>query len=153
MTREETIEIVKSAFSAWESEFRVPNDDWSEEHEALDMAIKALKKVTGKLNNPDDSLLTADSEACKEQKSKLDLISRAEAIESVRLESAKRGLLGRGDILDILSALPPADRPKGEWIEEDEYGDLFVCSECGSANVYKDNFCPNCGADMRGEDE
>ena len=43
MTREEAIEIVKSAFSAWESEFRVPNDDWSEEHEALDMAIEALK--------------------------------------------------------------------------------------------------------------
>ena len=44
MTREEAIEIVKSAFSAWESEFRVPNDDWSEEHEALDMAIEALKR-------------------------------------------------------------------------------------------------------------
>lgn len=42
MIREEAIEIVKSAFSAWESEFRVPNDDWSEEHEALDMAIEAL---------------------------------------------------------------------------------------------------------------
>lgn len=44
MTREEAIEIVKSAFSAWESEFRVPNDDWSEEHEALDMAIEALRE-------------------------------------------------------------------------------------------------------------
>lgn len=44
MTREEAIEIVKSAFSAWESEFRVPNDDWNEEHEALDMAIEALSE-------------------------------------------------------------------------------------------------------------
>ena len=44
MTREEAIEIVKSAFSAWESEFGVPNDDWSEEHEALDMAIEALER-------------------------------------------------------------------------------------------------------------
>lgn len=43
MTREEAIENVKSAFSVWESEFRVPNDDWSEEHEALDIAIEALK--------------------------------------------------------------------------------------------------------------
>lgn len=43
MTREEAIAIVKSAFSAWESEFRTPNDDWSEEHEALDMAIEALQ--------------------------------------------------------------------------------------------------------------
>ena len=44
MTRDEAIEIVKSAFSAWESEFGVPNDDWSEEHEALDMAIEALER-------------------------------------------------------------------------------------------------------------
>ena len=43
MTRDKAIEIVKSAFSAWESEFGVPNDDWSEEHEALNMAIEALK--------------------------------------------------------------------------------------------------------------
>lgn len=43
MTRDKAIEIVKSAFSAWESEFEVPNDDWSEEHEALDMAIEALE--------------------------------------------------------------------------------------------------------------
>lgn len=46
MTKEEAIEIVKSAFSAWESEFRVSNDDWSEEHEALDMAIEALSAET-----------------------------------------------------------------------------------------------------------
>ena len=45
-----------------------------------------------------------------------DTISRAEAIEAVRLETGKlgRGLLGRGDILDILSALPSVDRPSEE---------------------------------------
>lgn len=43
MTRDKAIEIVKSAFSAWKSEFRAPNEDWSEEHEALNMAIEALK--------------------------------------------------------------------------------------------------------------
>lgn len=39
-----------------------------------------------------------------------DLISRADAIEAVRLESAKRESLGRGDILNILSALPSAEQ-------------------------------------------
>lgn len=48
------------------------------------------KQVTGKLNNPDDSLLTEESKACKEQKSKVyrgeaevtdtDLISRAKVL-------------------------------------------------------------------------
>ena len=40
-----------------------------------------------------------------------DLISRADAIEAMRLETSKlgRGLLGRGDILDIIEALTSAD--------------------------------------------
>lgn len=42
---------------------------------------------------------------------------------------------------------------KGEWVKEDEYGDLWVCDQCGVASEHRDNFCPICGADMRGEDE
>ena len=53
------------------------------------------------------------------------------------------------------------ERPKGEWktvegIDGDEY---YECSNCGepwvlTAGTPKDNnmnFCPNCGADMRGD--
>lgn len=39
----------------------------------------------------------------------------------------------------------------GEWIAEEEYGDLWVCDQCGFASEHNDNYCPNCGADMRGE--
>lgn len=50
-------------------------------------------------------------------------------------------------------------RPKGKWIEEgQETGALGIkytwvkCSECGWSNslVIPKNYCPNCGADMRG---
>ena len=53
-----------------------------------------------------------------------------------------------------------ADRPSGEWIEDyngngwNDYWD-YTCSNCGKkyeradAVLYKANFCPNCGADMR----
>lgn len=47
---------------------------------------------------------------------------------------------------------------RGEWIHgEDEYGmDGYHCDKCGFFvpwdNYIEDyNFCPNCGADMRGE--
>ena len=64
-----------------------------------------------------------------------------------------------------------ADRPHGEWIfeETDEYKRTY-CSVCGasapficiSEDIYgrrlhgrrrKTKFCPNCGADMRGENK
>ena len=51
-----------------------------------------------------------------------------------------------------------ADRLKGEWLIIDF--DLtpfnyegFYCSNCRHIYDYKMNFCPNCGADMRGEDD
>lgn len=43
MTKEEAIEAVKEAFIAWESEYRVPHEDWTETHKARDMAIEALQ--------------------------------------------------------------------------------------------------------------
>lgn len=39
-------------------------------------------------------------------------------------------------------------RPKGEW---DILGcDLYICSKYYSKYTHKFNFCPTCGADMRG---
>lgn len=77
MTNEEAIYALKN--TAWLGS----DKDREATEEAVDMAIEALQQVTGKLNNRDDSLLTADSEACKEQKSKLDLIIRQDAIEAI----------------------------------------------------------------------
>ena len=62
-------------------------------------------------------------------------------------------------IMEYIDELPSA-RPRGEWIEildANEYGEPYPCgvhcSECGFCPVSLDNFCPNCGADMRGEQD
>lgn len=42
---------------------------------------------------------------------------------------------------------------RGEWIHQYEDGHGFwvgTCNQCNKENRM-DNFCPNCGADMRGE--
>ena len=68
-----------------------------------------------------------------------------------------------------IEAIPSADRPRGEWrnidgepVPLDEGGcptESAWCSECGTWLVASDEysvigrFCPNCGADMRGESE
>lgn len=65
---------------------------------------------------------------------------------------------GFGDGCELASAM--FERPKGEWIEEtSETGALGIkytwvrCNQCGWSNslVIPKNFCPNCGADMRGK--
>ena len=52
------------------------------------------------------------------------------------------------------------EREKGEWIPMfDRWGDIvttvcgYECSKCGEWNADNDKFCPNCGADMRGESD
>lgn len=43
-------------------------------------------------------------------------------------------------------------RKKGKWLELDftEAGE-YKCDQCGRLSDFEENFCPNCGADMRGE--
>ena len=65
------------------------------------------------------------------------------------------------DVKAELEEAPTAqERKKGKWIRLDEYPDdeSLKCSECGV--VLEDwvmgaffNYCPNCGADMRGEED
>ena len=44
-------------------------------------------------------------------------------------------------------------KQKGKWIYVCCYGDEFPqCSVCGEINDVKSKFCPDCGADMRGEE-
>ncbi len=48
---------------------------------------------------------------------------------------------------------------KGEWIkyespvDHDDGKDALDCSLCGAMVGKRTNFCPNCGDDMRGDDE
>lgn len=61
-------------------------------------------------------------------------------------------------VCKLIEDIPSADvRPvkRGKWKSENEY--TLLCSQCGAYlwnNVsVKWNYCPNCGADMRGEND
>ena len=93
-----------------------------------------------------------------------DLISREAAIDAVRTYYDDEYALA-DSIEELIEKLPSAqpERKKGKWIEEDDGWDgvYWRCSECDGAFCLVDgtpkeneyNFCPNCGADMRGEDD
>lgn len=100
-----------------------------------------------------------------------DLISRKEAMDAIMstepfiVEINGEQYVGQktSDVMDVLQALPSAEpeRKKGKWLHKpNEYDDdTYECSRCGEPWTLIDgtpeennmNFCPNCGADMRGE--
>lgn len=60
-------------------------------------------------------------------------------------------------IIETLTA-DVRENVKGEWISKmvecsrENYDQVFCCSVCGVSNDWRrTNFCPHCGADMRGE--
>ena len=83
-----------------------------------------------------------------------DLIDRQAAIESIKNDPVGRVIAERYNIIGWLEGLPSAqpERKKGKWIELD-YTQAweYKCDQCGRLSDFKENFCPNCGADMRGE--
>ena len=56
---------------------------------------------------------------------------------------------GLGEIIDDIPTADVRENVRGEWISIMGHQ---VCSICGYKNdIVPTNFCPNCGADMRGE--
>ena len=91
-----------------------------------------------------------------------DLISRQAAIDATWFEPSYTDPLNvLTEVRDRLKALPSAERKTGRWINaypDIEPNPMFmygICSVCGCEQAISNklNFCPNCGADMRGEQD
>lgn len=95
-----------------------------------------------------------------------DLINRQDAINALTESNLKRhmdsveGGQENRSAIRIIMELPSAERKHGEWIYDGltfENDSLYKCSICchrvpmeyGEMKFY--SYCPNCGADMRGE--
>ena len=84
-----------------------------------------------------------------------DTISRAaaiDAIDSVLVEDESCKVWFKLALQNLPSAQP--ERIRGRWIEKPHVHGVAYCSLCDyELHTNDTNFCPNCGADMRGEQD
>lgn len=102
-----------------------------------------------------------------------DTIYREAAVEAVKFGCTYAKLINKetGEVRELFSreneellraasriiALPPAVPRRGKWIyssydDESGFDESWTCDKCGyMTNIEETNFCPHCGADMRGD--
>ena len=87
-----------------------------------------------------------------------DLIKRSDAIKATWQEPTYTDPLNvLTEVRDRIEAIPSADKPQGEWIFVEEFMGInrYKCSVCEREELCTrlSNYCPNCGAKMKGEDD
>ena len=102
----------------------------------------------------------------------IDTISRQQAIDALntqaeemshwseRYQEQRRGVLTAVNIVADCPSIQP-ERKTGRWIKTARWSRVYYCNQCRNyldfdgvnAGRGSTNFCPNCGADMRGEQE
>lgn len=89
-----------------------------------------------------------------------DLISRQDAVNvcnnAIKLWEPRLGCGPLIAVRDKLADMPSVGCKKGKWIKgvgENGVSTSLFCSGCNLENRhwYEWNYCPHCGADMRGE--
>jgi len=82
-----------------------------------------------------------------------DTIYREDAIKVVSHVAME--CIDRKTRIELINAIPSADRPQGKWIiKQKGFGiEAKICSVCGAEKNNMSNFCPNCGASMKGADD
>ena len=150
-------------------------------NEAIDMAIEALQRGLENVNADSCSEKPNESEPKTAESGSVDsempeiktdrtiggMIYRQDAIDALMNDVTPYGLMDDEgniasgckdkDVIAMLYNLPSAqpERKKGEWIENSPVTEK--CDQCGYVIrdwfVSQFNFCPNCGADMKGDND
>ena len=123
--------------------------------------LEEQKSKLESVDTPTDTQTNTPTEDC---------ISRQAAINAIENTDVEITAEEWDELANAIESLPPAEpkRPHGEWIEyiDDRNGRRYgKCSSCNKSTLnavdydvldgerYIMDFCPNCGADMRGAED
>ena len=126
--------------------------------DGLYTAIKLIKEnVPSAQPNTRNTLQHVESVGCVG-----DTISRQAAINEIAKwmleyggEKEKRERDALENVANGIKKLPSVQPRKGKWAGtgySERFG-IFICDNCGKFATMKSEFCPNCGADMRGSQD
>ena len=85
-----------------------------------------------------------------------DLIKREDAIKATWKEPTYADPINiLTEVRDRIEAIPSADRPQGEWTQNVFRSDIYryECSNCKAHHRARYDYCPSCGARMKGADD
>lgn len=78
-----------------------------------------------------------------------ELIRKSDVLKCLHLDYKDVIYINKNETAKLINAIKTVRVANGEWLKMDGYS---KCSECGWLHAHKQlAFCPNCGADMRGE--
>lgn len=80
-----------------------------------------------------------------------DMISRQDAIRLAEQGQIQGFEWQFKKLCELPSAQP--ERKKGKWLRSGNCIFPYECDQCGDTNERATPFCPNCGAEMRGEQD
>lgn len=155
MTKEEAIKLLSQIMDALlASNSWLPSTD-NPIKEAFGMAISALQAQESCNNLATDTI---------SKQAVIDVLEKIDCSDGVGLSALKCEVID--DAVTNIKALSAAEPKKGKWIiatgmMPPEFHGHHCCSECGNfANMEPpfgnredlSNFCPYCGADMRGKE-
>lgn len=80
--------------------------------------------------------------------SQSDLAESEKRILTIRASATKMAMIEVRLRVDKIPTADVVERKKGRWLDK---GRKICCSECGRSLFCATNFCPECGADMRGD--
>lgn len=139
MINEEAIEFIKTDIS------RLWNTPQNLKHkEVLEMAVKALEQEPK--TNVLDKIIT-------------EIDTHREILKTMAVDDWYGGKINGYDcaieIINKYKALEqePCENAISRQQVKSDYADWFCCSECGSIELKRSKYCPNCGAKMAESEE
>ena len=118
------------------------------------MARLIENEVINKLPSAHGTNLAEVGTDCISRQAAIDALRTCYDTETITMDNGDE-YINYGDAVGEIEQLPPIQPKMGKWVLVcDNNGMHFVCNQCGAWRYHQEqNFCGECGADMRGEQD